>query len=87
MQDLFIIDADGHVAKTEAGVQRFMKPELRSEIRPRVDPWNRSQDGRLGKDNDDPRVQLADLNKEGIDVQVIYPSNLSNNANPDTARA
>jgi uncharacterized protein len=87
MKDLFIIDADGHVTESEASVQRFMRPEFRREIRPSVDPWDRSQGGKLGKHNEDPHVQLADLDQEGIDVQVIYPTNLSNNANPDTPRA
>ena len=87
MKDLFIIDADGHVTESEASVQRFMRPEFRREIRPDVDPWDRSQGGKLGKRNEDPHVQLADLDQEGIDVQVIYPTNLSNNANPDTPRA
>lgn len=86
MRDLFIIDADGHVTETEAGVQRFMRPEFRREVKPSVDPWDRRQGGKLGKLNDDPKVQLADLDVEGIDVQVIYPTGLSNNADPDVPR-
>lgn len=87
MKDLFIIDADGHVTESEANVQRFMRPEFHRQIGPRVDPWDRRQGGKLGKHNEDPHVQLADLDAEGIDVQVIYPTNLSNNANPDTPHA
>lgn len=87
MKDLLIIDADGHVTETEAGVQRFMRPEFRRELKPSADPWDRRQGGKLGKLNDDPRVQLVDLDAEGIDIQVIYPTQLSNNANPDVPRA
>jgi predicted TIM-barrel fold metal-dependent hydrolase len=87
VKDLFIIDADGHVTEQEPTIQRYMRPEFRRDIPPRVDPWDRSQGGKLGKINEDPRVQLADLDVEGIDVQVIFPTNLSNNANPDTPRA
>lgn len=87
MQDRFIIDADGHVTESPATVERYMKPELRRSAKPGDDPWDRSQGGRLGKDNEDPHVQLVDLDREGIDVQVIYPSQLSVSAETDTAYA
>ena len=39
--------------------------------------WDRSFGGTLGKRNEDPKVQLADMNIDGIDIQVIFPSHLS----------
>lgn len=87
MQNRLIIDADGHVSESEASVQRFMQPAFRRELRPRADPWDRRQGGKLGKLNEDPHVQLADMDREGIDVQVIFPSQLSISAETDTARA
>lgn len=87
MKDLFIIDADGHVTESEASVQQYMRPELRRKLVNRVDPYDRRQGGKLGKINEDPKVQLADMDAEGIDVQVIYPTSLSVNADPDAAWA
>lgn len=87
MKDLFIIDADGHVTESEASVQQYMRPELRRKLVQRVDPYDRRQGGKLGKINEDPKVQLADMDTEGIDVQVIYPTSLSINADPDAAWA
>jgi predicted TIM-barrel fold metal-dependent hydrolase len=87
VKDLFIIDADGHVTESEATVQQYMRPELRRKLVNRVDPYDRRQGGKLGKINEDPKVQLADMDAEGIDVQVIYPTSLSVNADPDAAWA
>jgi predicted TIM-barrel fold metal-dependent hydrolase len=36
--------------------------------------WDRSLGGTLGKQNDDPMVQLQDMDKGGIDVQVVFPT-------------
>src|SRR5262249_3003944 len=74
VKDYPIIDADGHVTESEAGLQAYLQPEYRS--RPLIDTenWDRSFGGELGKNNEDPHVQLADMDAEGIDVQVIYPT-------------
>jgi predicted TIM-barrel fold metal-dependent hydrolase len=74
VKDYPIIDADGHVTESEAGLQAYLQPEYRS--RPLIDTenWDRSFGGELGKNNEDPQVQLADMDAEGIDVQVIYPT-------------
>ncbi len=87
MKDLFIIDADAHVTESQASVQAYMPPEFRRELRPRSDPWDRRQGGRLGKMNEDPHVQITDMDVEGIDIQVIYPSGLSVSAEEDPRRA
>ncbi len=87
MKDLLIIDADAHVTESQARVQALMPPEFRRESRSGGDPWDRRQGGKLGKMNDDPHVQITDMEVEGIDIQVIYPSSLSVSAETDTRRA
>jgi uncharacterized protein len=78
MKDLLVIDADGHVSDSPAVLRKYLREEYRN--RPLMDgeAWDRRLGGTLGKDNDDPHVQLADLDAEGIDVQVIYPTFLLN---------
>jgi predicted TIM-barrel fold metal-dependent hydrolase len=78
MKDLLAIDADGHVSDSTAVLRKYLPEEY--QHRPLMDSesWDRRLGGTLGKDNDDPRVQLADMDAEGIDVQVIYPTFLLN---------
>ena len=35
--------------------------------------------GTLGKRNEDPKVQMADMDLDGIDIQVVFPTHLSLN--------
>lgn len=80
-----MIDADGHVSESNASLKKFLKEEHRSRPLQATEAWNRSLDGTLGKQNEDPRVQLADMDAEGIDVQVIHPSSrLSLSAEKET---
>jgi predicted TIM-barrel fold metal-dependent hydrolase len=84
MRDLLIVDADGHVTESDAGLRRHLKEENRARPFMGGESWNRSFGGTLGKNNEDPQVQLADMDAEGIDVQVIYPSHLSLSAVKET---
>ena len=52
-----------------------------------AEAWDRSFGGTLGKRNEDPHVQLADMDAEGIDIQVLFPSHLSLSAVKETAWA
>jgi predicted TIM-barrel fold metal-dependent hydrolase len=74
MKDLLVIDADGHVTETAATLQKYLRPENRNRPLMAAEAWDRSFGGTLGKNNDDPHVQLADMDAEGIDIQVLYPT-------------
>lgn len=87
MRDMLIIDADGHVSERDDSIRKFMSDEFRSRKIKESSAWDPTFNGQLGKSNDDPRVQMEDMDAEGIDVQVIYPSNLSLNHLKETALA
>jgi len=85
MKDMLVIDADGHVSESNASLKKYLKAEYRSRPLQASESWDRSFGGTLGKQNEDPKVQLADMDAEGIDVQVIYPSSrLSLSAEKET---
>ena len=71
---MLVIDADGHVTETVATLQSYLSPQFRNRPVMDSEEWDRSFGGTLGKSNDDPQVQLADMDVEGIDVQVLYPT-------------
>ncbi len=74
MASFAIIDADGHVTETSAGLKKYLSPQNRSRPLWSSATWDRSFGGTLGKDHDDPKLQLADMDADGIDVQVVYPT-------------
>jgi uncharacterized protein len=73
---MVIIDADGHAVDYE-GVYRERLPaayRARATIYP-ADNFDRTQNGRLaGKRPQTPAQNLADNDREGIDLQIIYPT-------------
>jgi predicted TIM-barrel fold metal-dependent hydrolase len=71
---MLIIDADGHVSEPVQKIRKLMSEEYQRRPISEGESWDRSFGGTLGKNNDDPRVQLTDMDTEGIDVQVIFPS-------------
>jgi uncharacterized protein len=77
MENFPIIDADGHVTESFASLKRYLKPEHRNRPLMTSEAWDRSFGGTLGKTNEDPKTQLADMDVDGIDIQVIFPSHLS----------
>ena len=74
MEHFQVIDADGHVEESAASLQKYLKEENRGRPLWTSDAWDRDFGKTLGKSNEDPRVQLADMDVDGIDVQVIYPT-------------
>ena len=74
MERFQVIDADGHVEESAASLQKYLKKENRGRPLWTSDAWDRDFGKTLGKSNEDPRVQLADMDVDGIDVQVIYPT-------------
>src|SRR5688500_12686671 len=79
-----IIDADGHVTETLGSLKKYLKEEYRSRPLMTSEAWDRSFSGTLGKRNEDPKVQLADMDLDGIDIQVVFPTHLSLNAERET---
>src|SRR5205085_10236297 len=86
---MLIIDADGHAVDNE-GVYRERLPEQyrkRSFIHP-SDGFDRHQNGKIKKQPQDAAQNLADNDREGIDLQIIYPTGglmLSRVSEPDYA--
>jgi predicted TIM-barrel fold metal-dependent hydrolase len=87
MNSFPIIDADGHVTETLDSLKKYLKEEYRSRPLMTSEAWDRSFSGTLGKRNEDPKVQLADMDLDGIDIQVVFPTHLSLNAERETAVA
>src|SRR5438132_11969523 len=72
---MVIIDADGHAVDAEP-VYRERLPERyrkRNFIHP-SDGFDRNQNGTINKRPETPAQNLADNDREGIDLQVIYPT-------------
>ena len=91
MNGLMVVDADAHVTETAEDLRPYLKEEHRQ--RPiwmgGGDAWDRFLGGTLGKgNNDDPHVQITDMEADGVDVQVIYPTRgLGLNRHKETAVA
>ncbi len=84
MNSFPIIDADGHVTESNESLRKHLKKEYRNRPLMHSEAWDRSFGGTLGKRNEEPKTQLADMDVEGIDVQVIFPSHLSLNVEKET---
>src|SRR6202022_648741 len=72
---MVIIDADGHAVDAEP-VYRERLPERyrkRNFIHP-SDGFDRNQNGTISKRPETPAQNLADNDREGIDLQIIYPT-------------
>lgn len=87
MKNFPIIDADGHVTESLESLRRHLSKEHQSRPLFTSEAWDRSFGGTLGKRNEDPKVQLADMDLDGIDIQVIFPTHLSLNSEKETALA
>jgi predicted TIM-barrel fold metal-dependent hydrolase len=71
-----VIDADGHVRDREAELRRFMaEPYCRRQgsLLPN-DVWDSSMYGKLGLRVDDVPTRLRDMDKERIDMSVLFPT-------------
>jgi len=91
MKERFIIDSDAHIRETPDDYASRLPPELnrqRFSLFP-TDNWDRFM-GRMGKQVFDMDTYLADMDIEGIDVAVLYPTtglNLSLVKQPALAHA
>lgn len=71
-----IIDADMHVRDEEALLRQYLPErwQKRAFLLPK-DGYDRDCGGRLGKRKVDAQTQLADMDVEGIQTAVLYPTN------------
>jgi uncharacterized protein len=74
MQAYPIIDADAHVVEAVPAIRKYLQAEYQSRPIWTSHSWDMDFGGTLGKQNDKPEVQLADMDAEGISAQVIFPS-------------
>lgn len=72
MKNFPIIDADGHVTESLESLKKHLNDAHRNRPLFTSEAWDRSFGGTLGKRNEDPKVQLADMDLDGIDIQVVY---------------
>jgi hypothetical protein len=68
MESFPVVDADGHVEESSKGLQKYLRPENRGRPLWTSDSWDRNFGGALGKTNEDPHVQLEDMDADGIDI-------------------
>jgi predicted TIM-barrel fold metal-dependent hydrolase len=75
MAELRIVDADMHVRDGEDLIRRYLPEPFnrRFNLYP-VENFDRTLGGRLGKREVDARVQLADMQPEGIELAILYPT-------------
>jgi predicted TIM-barrel fold metal-dependent hydrolase len=84
MEKFPIIDADGHVTESAESLKKHLKEQYRKRPLMTSEAWDRTFGGTLGKRNENPKTQLADMDTDGIDIQVIFPSHLSLSAEKET---
>jgi len=76
LADVRVIDADGHVRDRDSDIRKFMaEPYCRRQggLLPN-DVWDSSMFGKLGLRVDDVPTRLRDMDKEGIDISVLFPT-------------
>ena len=85
-----VIDGDGHLTEPmEAYRERLPEPYRSARNLFPHDGWDRNL-GRMGHRVDDPARQLADIDAEGIDAAVLFPTSglaIGNVRDPACARA
>jgi predicted TIM-barrel fold metal-dependent hydrolase len=75
----FIVDGDGHVHEDVDGgeaLRRHMDPQFRTRPFRGGGFVDRSVGGKYGRRHGDPKIQIEDMDTEGIDVAVVYPTAL-----------
>ena len=76
MQDAKVIDADGHVRDRDAEIRAYMdEPYCRRQgTLVARDKWDSSLYGKLGMRDSDIPKRLSDMDREGIDISVLFPT-------------
>jgi predicted TIM-barrel fold metal-dependent hydrolase len=75
MADYSIVDADGHVLEAVPRIKELMGPRgNRSRLFYIADVWDRDLQRTLGRWPAGPRDQLRDMDEDGIDAGVLYPT-------------
>lgn len=69
-----VIDADGHVRESMAGLREFLPPRWQRRNLFPNDEWDRDLRGKLGQKPEGPEDQIAAMDEDGIDVMVLYPT-------------
>ena len=87
-----VIDADGHVRDRDSDVRAFMEEPFCRRQGSLVpgDEWDSSMYGQLGMNIHDVPTRLRDMDKEGIDLSVLFPTsgfNVTRIAEKDYAAA
>ncbi|MGH7772264.1 MAG: amidohydrolase family protein [Candidatus Binatia bacterium] len=76
MPNVRVIDADGHVRDRDADIRAYMEePYCRRQgsLLPN-DEWDSSMYGKLGMNITDVPTRLRDMDTEGIDISVLFPT-------------
>jgi hypothetical protein len=75
---IFILDADGHVMdRPHRCYQKYLPERYRNRAAFFPGPyWDRRQspNGELGRDPNTPQEMMADMDQEGIDLAILYPT-------------
>src|SRR4051794_34983980 len=75
MANYSIIDADGHVLEAVPRIRELMGPRgNRARLFYIADVWDRDLQRKLGRWPAGPRDQLRDMDEDGIDAGVLYPT-------------
>ncbi len=76
MQNAKIIDADGHVLDRDTDIRAFMEEPYcrRQGSLLAKDKWDASMYGKLGMNIIDVPTRLRDMDTEGIEVSVLFPT-------------
>lgn len=76
MLNVKVIDADGHVRDRDADIRAYMEEPYRrrqGSLLPN-DEWDSSMYGKLGMNITDVPTRLRDMDTEGIDISVLFPT-------------
>ncbi|HZU07369.1 MAG TPA: amidohydrolase family protein [Chloroflexota bacterium] len=74
MAEFSVIDADGHVREPLPKLAELLGPLGKRRALFPTDAWDRQLRGTLGQSPESPQQQLADMDQDGIDVMVLYPT-------------
>lgn len=74
MADYSVIDGDGHVLEAFPAIAKLMGQWGKRGSLFGGTLWNRDLGGKLGQTPESPEQQLADMDRDGIDVMVLYPT-------------